>query len=69
MGRHVASSRSGDGTGGSAVRALAAAGSIELGLHVGWSEVDVAGGGVDVGVAQQGLHHGQIHAALSVRVR
>ena len=43
---------------------MAAAGSIELGVDIGGGNMDVAGGGVDVGVAQQGLHHRQIHTGL-----
>ena len=63
--RHAHSSWPGAEIGdGSGVGALAAAGSIELGLDMGGGNMDVAGGGFDVGVAQQGPHHRQIHAGL-----
>lgn len=47
--------------------ALAGAGSIELGFHVGGGQMDVTGSGVDVRVTQQGLHHGQIDTSLGQR--
>jgi hypothetical protein len=46
---------------------LAGTGGIELGLDVGGGEVDVAGDGVGVGVAEQRLHHRQVHARLGQR--
>lgn len=49
----------------SAKIALAGAGSIVLVLHMGWGEVDVPGGGIHVGVPEEGLHHRQIHPGLS----
>ena len=57
----------GDSHWGSTGLALTAARGIVFGFHVGRGEVDVAGGGVDVRVSQQGLHHGQVHAGLGQR--
>lgn len=47
--------------------ALTAAGSIKLGFHMGRGEVHITGGGVDVGVAQQCLHHRQIDTRFGER--
>ena len=46
---------------------MTSAGCIILGLHMGRREVDVPGCGVDVGVAEQRLHHGQVHPGLGQR--
>lgn len=68
LARHADNMTSADGIGArSGVGALAGAGSIELGFHVGGGQMDVTGGGVDVRVAQQGLHHGQIDTSLGQR--
>ncbi|MDQ6740722.1 MAG: hypothetical protein M3021_10275 [Actinomycetota bacterium] len=42
---------------------LAFAGSIVFGFHVGWGQMDIAGGGVDVSMAQQFSHDSQIAPA------
>jgi len=64
---YAASIVAGDSRGASEGVALTGAGSIVLGLHVGGGEVDVPGGGVDVGMAEQRLHHSQVHPGLGQR--
>ena len=45
----------------------AIASGIELGFHVGRSQMDVTGGGVDMGMTEQRLHHREIDPGLGQR--
>lgn len=48
-------------------RALTVAGSIVFSFHMGGCQMNVTGGGINMGMTQQGLHHGQIKASFRQR--
>ncbi len=63
----AASSRTGRRRRPVRLAALTVAGSIELGFHSDRGDMDVTGGGVDVGVTEQGLHHRQVDTGFGER--
>ena len=47
--------------------ALTVAGSIVFSFHMGGCQMNVTGGGINMGMPQQGLHHGQINTSFRQR--